>query len=58
MFAAHPTLMFIEDPFDASEMEAWTNLCKAMGDKLLIVGASAFASNPERTKQGRYLTID
>lgn len=44
--------MFIEDPFDASDVEAWTNFCKEMSDKLLVVGASSFASNPERIKKG------
>jgi len=42
----------LEDPLDENDWEAWTDLTRAEGSRLQIVGDDLFVTNPERLRRG------
>lgn len=45
-------IVSIEDPFADTDWEGWQRLCRAIGDRVQLIGDDLFTTNPGRIRQG------
>jgi len=48
----HPSIMYIEDPFDDNDLDSWSKLTAFAGQSKIIAGGDAYVSNPKAIIKG------